>query len=264
MSSHRCFTEMMAVASQIERINVLRIIIVFAQVLSLVMDSDEEGLLTAYDSRYRPMVALVKMNFHKLRPSSILNYNEFKDISLLLPKFCQPHSISTWLQLYIYDHMKKRGLHDAADIFAKEANLEMLEWLSAAHLFEKGPLEYSPAQLLTTQITPVPPSGNASLQMPVTLLPPPQVAKRNDVSGERSVQVESTFSARQGSAYSPAAPKAGESYRKNQGLLSGVGVNEPDGPAHKSRLPPEFLEFMKQAVEWEMKRQCSNSSLNKS
>lgn len=31
------------------------------------------------------------------------------------------------LQLYIYDRMKKRGLHDAAEIFAKEANLEMSE-----------------------------------------------------------------------------------------------------------------------------------------
>lgn len=33
--------------------------------------------------------------------------------------------------------------------------------LSAARLFEKGLLGFSPAQLLTTEITPVPPSGNA-------------------------------------------------------------------------------------------------------
>lgn len=31
------------------------------------------------------------------------------------------------LQLYIYDRMKKKGLHNVAEIFSKEVNLEMSE-----------------------------------------------------------------------------------------------------------------------------------------
>ncbi|KAL8113027.1 hypothetical protein AgCh_020374 [Apium graveolens] len=78
--------------------------------------------------------------------------------------------------------------------------------------FEEGPLGLSPAQLLTTEITPVPPSGNAShQQMPATLLASPQVVKvlGTDVSGERSVQMGSTCPAEEGSICLPAASNAG-------------------------------------------------------
>ncbi|XP_074331141.1 uncharacterized protein LOC141668253 isoform X1 [Apium graveolens] len=155
------------------------------------------------------------------------------------------------LQLCIYDRMKKKGLHNAAEMFAKEVNLAMVEFVNFEEGllqewwevfwpqfcsrktnideeaerseqtpigFEEGPLGLSPAQLLMTEITLVPPSGNAShQQMPATLLASPQFVKvlGTDVSGEGSVQMGSTCPAEQGSTCLPAASNAGFSHQFN-------------------------------------------------